>query len=74
DRPEIFLTFLINGKNPKSTVAPATRDFDFKVDVHNPLDKPVEVTLRRTKGFDMITEFEKKAAIPAGTSITVELK
>ncbi len=73
DRSEMFVTFLVNGKDSKSTVSAADCDFDAKVEVHNPLGEQVEVMLRRTKGFDMVPEFEKEITIPAGTSVSVQL-
>ena len=74
DRPEIFLTFLVNGRDPKTKVPLADRDFAAKVDVHNPLDTPVDITLRRTPGFDLIAEFATPLTIPAGTTVTVEVR
>jgi hypothetical protein len=74
DRPEIALTFLVNGRDPKTKVPLAERDFDARVDVHNPLDTPVDITLRRTPGFELVAEFAKPLTVPAGSTVTVELK
>lgn len=63
DQPEVFIS-VIKAEKGKC-----------RFEVNNPLDKPVTVTVRPAKGFELVGAFEKKISLPAGgvTAVAVDL-